>query len=68
MISLVEYGPVTRSGEQGLAIIFTYDEKYKDSYELFGQYMEKVNTLMYTLPDPEALLVEIKNLMNLTVH
>lgn len=68
MISLVEYGPIERQGEEGVSIVFTYDHTIKDSYELYGSYVDVVTQWLGNLPNPELLLVEIRKLMNITVH
>lgn len=69
MISKVEYGKFLREGEPGLAIVFTYDEEYSDSYEVWGEV--NVNHLYSCValePAPEALLVELRHMVGLTVH
>jgi len=68
MINKVEYEQIKRHDEVGWVFTFTYDHDLCDTYELFG---DDANTAMAYLsisPDPETLLINLRNLMRITVH
>lgn len=69
MISRVEYSKHQDRGEPMLLVVFTYDDEISDAYEVYGG--SDINTIMGWLtmaPDPVGLLLEIRNLMKITVH
>ena len=68
-ISKVEYGEFLREGEPGLTIVFTYDGEYSDAYEIWGEHnVGMIHYWIYSQPPPEALLVELRKMVGLTVH
>lgn len=69
MISKVEYGKYSREGEPAMTIVFTYDEEYSDAYDVWGEAnVGQVFACVATEPAPEALLVELRKMVGLTVH
>lgn len=69
MISRVEYGHFLKEGEPGLNIVFTYDEEYSDSYEVWGEgNVNNVCGWISQQPTPESLLVELRKMVGITIH
>ncbi len=69
MISKVEYSNFLREGEPALSIIFTYDGEYADAYEIWGESnVASVFSCVEQQPTPEALLVELRKMVGITIH
>lgn len=75
MIERVEYDQEKRGGQEGVVITFTYDgnipgteHKIADAYEIFGEDFPVAMNILNMSANPEHLMINIRNLLKLTVH
>lgn len=74
-IERVEYDQEKRGPEQGVVITFTYDTTLPgtdchvaDAYEIFGEEFPIAMNILNMSANPEHLMINIRNLLRLTVH
>lgn len=69
MLQKIEYQRVSRDEEDGVEVIFTYDDDVTDTYEVYG---EPDNSIILNLigqePPPEFLVLQLRHLTGSTVH
>lgn len=75
MIERVEYDQEKRGGQEGVVITFTYVEthpgsadKIADAYEIFGEDFPVAMNILNMSANPEHLMINIRNLLKLTIH
>lgn len=75
MIKRVEYDQDKRAGQDGVVITFTYDEiipgtehNVADAYEVFGEDFPVAMNILSMSANPEHLMINIRNLLRLTLH
>jgi hypothetical protein len=74
-IKRVEYDQEQRAGMEGVVITFTYegtipgtDLNVADAYEVFGDDFPVMMNILQMSANPEHLMINIRNLLRLTVH
>jgi hypothetical protein len=70
MIDRVEYMKIAAQGgdDDGVRVIFTYDDDRKDTMELYGDDKEEAMGMLTQPGQPEILLIRLRQILRLTVH